>query len=94
MNTIRLTYLFDDVDVVSVFRCLNIETYTLEQTIHDFFGSVKFDIELVDNTGNMYKPKEWFQVDLNIIEDAINLILKNRISEYFYDDKIQQIIKR
>ena len=87
------TYLFDDVDVVSVFRCLNIESSNLERKIHDFFGGVKLDIELTDNTGNVYKPKEWFQVNLNIIEDAINLILENKISEYFYDDKIQQIVK-
>ncbi len=88
------TYLFDNVDVVSVFRCLNIESYNLERTIHDIFSSVRLDIELVDNTGNMYKPQEWFKVNLIVIEDAIKLIIANRINEFVYDDKVQQMVKK
>ena len=86
-------YLFNDVDIVSTFRCLNIHTYNLEQTIHDFFSRVKLDLELLDSNGNTYKPKEWFKVNLKVIEDAIDLIIKNTISNFIYDDKIQQIIK-
>jgi hypothetical protein len=88
------TYLFADVDVVSVFRCLNVESYNLEKTLHDFFGSIKLDVELADNKGNIYRPKEWFKINLNVIEDAVKLIIENKITDYVYDDKIQNIIKR
>ncbi len=88
------TYLFDDVSVVSTMRCFNIHSYNLEQRIHDFFSSVKLDIELFDNRGNIYRPHEWFRVNLNAIEDAIKLIINNEIDNFIYDDRIQQIVKR
>jgi hypothetical protein len=88
------TYLFNDVDVIATFRCLNIESYNLEQTIHDFFACSKLDIELLDIRGSVYNPKEWFKVKLNVIEDAIKLIVRNKINDFVYDDKIQQIVKK
>lgn len=88
------TYLFDDVEVVSTFRCLNIQTHNLEQTIHNFFSSVKLDIELVNRAGISYKPREWFKVNIKLMEDVINLIIANKIDEYIYDNKINQIIKK
>jgi hypothetical protein len=88
------TYLFDKVQVVSTFRCFNIDSYNLEQTMHDFFSKVKLDIELLDRDNNIYKPKEWFKVDIKIVEDAINLIIANKINEFEFDDRINQIIKK
>lgn len=88
------TYLFDDVDVVSTFRCLNIQTHNLEQTIHNFFSGVKLDIELFDRKGSSYRPREWFRVDIKLMEEVIDLIISNKIDEYMYDAKINQIIKR
>lgn len=87
------TYLFDEVDVVSTFRCLNIQTYGLEQKIHDFFSAVKLDIELLDRKGISFKPREWFKVDIKLLEEVIGLIISNRIDEFSYDPKINQIVK-
>lgn len=88
------TYLFSDVEVVSTFRCLNIESYNLEQTIHGFFANTKLEIELMDRSQNAYKPREWFKVNIGAIEDAISLILKKEIANFEYDPKIDQIIKK
>jgi len=90
----QATYLFHDVEVISTYRCLNIQSYNLEQTIHDFFLAVKLDIELLDRGRNSYKPREWFKVSLDVIEDAIKLIISNEITDYIYDSEINQIIKR
>lgn len=90
----QATYLFHDVEVISTYRCFNIQSYNLEQTIHDFFSAVKLDIELLDRDRNSYKPREWFKVSQSVIEDAIKLIISNEISEYIYDPEINQIIKR
>lgn len=90
----QATYLFYDVEVISTYRCLNIQTYNLEQTIHDFFSAIKLDIELLDSDSKIYKPREWFKVSYNVIEDAIKLIINNQISDYIYDPEINQIIKR
>jgi hypothetical protein len=66
----------------------------LEQTIHNFFSSIKLYIELVDDANNIYKPKEWFRVKLDVIEEAIKLIIKREISQYIYDDEVKQIVKK
>lgn len=88
------TYLFAEVDVVSVFRCLNVQSLDLERAIHDFFENVKLDVELIDGSGNTYKPREWFRVSLEVIEDAISLIIEGRLHEFTYDDKVHRIVKR
>lgn len=88
------TYLFNDVEIVSTHRCLNIQSYNLEQTIHDFFSAVKLDIELFDSNQNSYKPREWFMVNHDVIKDAIDLIVKNELHNYLYDPAVNQIIKK
>lgn len=88
------TYLFNDVEIVSTHRCLNIQSYNLEQTIHDFFSGVKLDIELFDSNQNSYKPREWFMVNHDVIKDAIDLIVKNELNNYLYDPAVNQIIKK
>lgn len=88
------TYLFYDVDIISTHRCLNIQSYNLEQTIHNFFSDVKLDIELFDNRNNIYKPKEWFKVSHDVIKDAIDLIVSNQISDYIYDKNVNQVVKK
>lgn len=88
------TYLFDDVEIVATFKCLNLPSYNLEQTIHEFFSSVKLDIELLDRQHNVYRPKEWFQVPLSCIEDAIVLIIDRTINQYMYDTKIKKVVKK
>lgn len=88
------TYLFNDVDIISTHRCLNIQSYNLEQTIHDFFSVVKLDIGLFDSRHNVYKPREWFKVSHEVIKDAINLIVSNTIKDYLYDPEVNQIIKK
>lgn len=88
------TYLFNDVEIVSTHRCLNIQSYNLEQTIHDFFSAVKLDIELFDSNRNSYKPREWFMVSHEVVKDAIDLIVRNELKNYLYDPVVNQIIKK
>ena len=83
----KINYLFDDVDVVSTFRCLNLNSYALEQTIHNFFADVRLDIKLYDYDENVYVPKEWFCVPLDVIEETIGLIVAGKISDYVFDAK-------
>ncbi len=88
------TYLFDDVEVVSTFRCLNLDSFLLEQSIHNFFSQVKLDIKLLDRDGNFFEPKEWFSVPLPIIDEAIAIIVSGHQDDFMYDGKIKKIIKR
>jgi T5orf172 domain len=88
------TYLFNDVTVVSTYRCLNISSTHVEKALHGFFAPVRLDIELTDPTGNSYYPREWFIVDVNVLDEAIMLFLENRLESYFYESKNNQIVAK
>lgn len=88
------TYLMNDVEVVLTVRCYNLDVPYLEASIHSFFSNVNVYFEVRDDEGIMHYPKEWFTVPLNIIEEAIPLIVDKKIDCYRYDKNLQMIIQK
>ena len=88
------TYLMNDVEVVLTVRCYNLDVPYLEASIHNFFSNVNVYFEVRDDEGIMHYPKEWFTVPLNIIEEAIPLIVDKKIDGYRYDKTLQMIIQK
>lgn len=88
------TYLMNDVEVVLAVRCYNLDVPYLEASIHSFFSNVNVYFEVRDDEGIMHYPKEWFTVPLNIIEEAIPLIVDKKIGSYRYDKNLQMIIQK
>lgn len=88
------TYLMNDVEVVLTVRCYNLDVPYLEASIHSFFSNVNVYFEVRDDEGIMHYPKEWFAVPLNIIEEAIPLIVDKKIDNYRYDKNLQMIIQK
>lgn len=88
------TYLMNDVEVALTVRCYNLDVPYLEASIHSFFSNVNVYFEVRDDEGIMHYPKEWFTVPLNIIEEAIPLIVDKKIDSYRYDKNLQMIIQK
>lgn len=88
------TYLMNDVEVVLTVRCYNLDVPYLEASIHSFFSNVNVYFEVRDDEGIMHYLKEWFTVPLNIIEEAIPLIVDKKIDSYRYDKNLQMIIQK
>ena len=88
------TYLYADVEVVATYRCYNISVFDVEQAIHSFLDSVRLDIVIPDDEGNLQRPKEWFAVSLDIIEEIVQLLQDNSLSQYVYDKRSNKILKR
>lgn len=88
------TYLMNDVKMVLTVRCYNLDVPYLEASIHSFFSNVNVYFEVRDDEGIMHYPKEWFTVPLNIIEEAIPLIVDKKIDSYRYDKNLQMIIQK
>ena len=88
------TYLMNDVEVVLTVRCYNLDVPYLEASIHSFFSNVNVYFEVRDDEGIMHYPKEWFTMPLNIIEEAIPLIVDKKIDSYRYDKNLQMIIQK
>ena len=79
------TYLYADVEIVAVWKVYNVKTVNLENAIHHLFGKVQLQL-----TAGGYTPKEWYVVPLDIVDDAINILMSGK--KVAYDDSLQQLI--
>jgi T5orf172 domain len=79
------TYLLADVEIVATFKLVNINRKGLETLLQKFFGSARLDLELKDRFGTPVKPREWFLVPLEVIEEVIEKIKEGTIEQYRYD---------
>ena len=88
------TYLMADVRIVMTFKCYNLNPQKFELLIHNFFGSACLNIDVFDNDGGRHSPREWFIAPLDIIEQAIRLIISGEIAKYRFDSVNENIIIR
>jgi hypothetical protein len=87
------TYLMAQVSLVSIYKCFNMNPQRFERLLHRFFGDSCLHIEIIDTEGRKYIPNEWFIAPIEIIDRAIELIIKGEIISYLYDKNTQSIIK-
>lgn len=86
------TYLFSEVEIVASYNCYSLNVQTFESLLHRFFAEVCLDIDLYDNSGNRFIPREWFEVPLTVINEVIHLILNQNIVNYKYDSTKMNIV--
>lgn len=87
------TYLLADVELVATYSLPeNIVPHKLEKLIHKALHSAQLDIVIEDRFGNPVKPKEWFLVSLNTINDIIDHIKNGSIETVYYDAEKAQLI--
>lgn len=88
------TYLMADVSIVATYRCYNLNTHNFEQLLHTFFGKACLDIDVTDTKGQRFRPREWFIAPFEVIDEAIDLILKGKIINYRYDEWNEKVIEK
>ncbi len=88
------TYLMADVKIIMTYKCYNMNPQKMEQLLHNFFGSSCLNIDVFDKNGNRHTPREWFIAPLNIIEEAIHLIISGEIVNSRYDAVRKEVIKK
>lgn len=87
------TYLLADIELVATYSLPeNIVPQKLEKLIHKVLQSAQLDIVIEDRFGNPVRPKEWFLVSLNIINDIIEHIKNGSIETVYYDAEKAQLI--
>lgn len=82
------TYLMADVEVIATFKLFDINKNKLENLIHRVFESAQLQIEINDRFGNPVKPREWYLVPFDVIEEAINKIRDGSLVNYIYDPSV------
>jgi hypothetical protein len=88
------TYLMADVSIVMTYKCYNMNPQKFEQLLHNFFGNSCLNVDVFDKKGKKHSPREWFIAPLDIVDQAIKLIISGDIVEYCYDSDNEQLIKR
>lgn len=81
------TYLLAGVEVVATYRLHNLNRTKLENIFHRVFGSAQLDLTIEDRFGQPVKPREWFLVPLNVIDEAVQRIRDGSITDVMYDPK-------
>ena len=88
------TYLMADVKLEAGFQCYNMSPQKFEKLIHQFFGAACVNFDIYDGTGKRHTPREWFVAPIEVIHEAIKLIISGEVTKYKYDVQNQQIIER
>lgn len=88
------TYLMASVKVMGIWQCYNMNPQKFEQLIHNFFGASCLEIDVFDNNGKRHTPREWFIAPLEVIEQAIELIVSGQIIGYKYDQVNSKIVHK
>ncbi|MDB4806022.1 GIY-YIG nuclease family protein [Akkermansiaceae bacterium] len=81
------TFLLADVEVVKTYSLYNVDANKLENLFHKFFATAKLDIEMKDRFGKPYKPREWFLVPFEVIQEAVNKLIDGTLVDFFYNSK-------
>ncbi len=82
------TYLLAEVEVVATYKLYNINRARLESIIHRVFGAAQLDLTIQDRFGNPVKPHEWFLVPLSVINEVVEKIRDQSITDFVYDPEI------
>jgi hypothetical protein len=88
------TYLMAKVKIVTYWKCYNMNPQKLEQLLHNFFGSSCLNIDIYDENKRRHTPREWFVASLDVIEQAVELIISGEVVEYRYDVEGRVIVLR
>lgn len=86
------TFLMASVKLIESFQCYNLNPQKLELLLHTFFGEACLNIDIYDADGKRYVPREWFVAPLEVIEQAIQLLINGEIVHYKYDTQKQEVI--
>lgn len=81
------TYLLAGVDIVATYKLAHINRTKLENLFHKIFAPAQLDLTIEDRFGKPVKPREWFLVPLQAIDEAVSRIRDGSITNYIYDPK-------
>ena len=86
------TYLLADVEVVATYKVFGVNCRQLEALIHKVFAPALLDLALQDRFNNPVKPREWFLLPLDVIDEAVQRIRDGSIVGRHYDPSTGRLL--
>lgn len=87
-------FLMYEAEQIKVIPLNGLNLNSVESAVHALFGRVRLNVEVTGNDGKLHKAKEWFNLPLEAINDAVTLIQDNTIHLYRYDSEQQKLVRR
>jgi hypothetical protein len=91
---LEATYLMADVNVVASYTVANLNSTKVENLIHRFFSSGQIDLTLPDRFGHPVRPREWFLVPLEVIDEVVSRIRDGSIVDFEYSAEGERLVRR
>ena len=88
------TYLLAGVDIVATYKLAHINRTKLENLFHKIFAPAQLDLTIEDRFGKPVRPREWFLVPLQAIDEAVNRIRDGSITKMIYDPKTASLVEQ
>jgi len=89
----QATYLLAPVEIVAEYRLHNINRTRMENIFHRLFSAVQLDLSIEDRFGKPVKPREWFVVPLQVIDEAVKRIRDGTITKVAYDPQTARLLE-
>ena len=70
----------------------NVNRTRLENIFHRLFGAAQLDLTIEDRFGQPVKPRDWFLVPLQVIDEAVRCIRDGSITDLFYDPATARLV--
>ncbi|MGO2133641.1 MAG: GIY-YIG nuclease family protein [Halomonas sp.] len=88
------TYLEAPVRVAASFDCYNLDPRRFERLVHAMLHHQRVNVVLRDNSGNTYRPKEWFDVELDTAREVVKRIVDGTIVQYRMDNTVGRLVRK
>ena len=89
-----IAFLESEVYPVLSFECRHLDPYMFERLIHTFLGGQRLKLILRSRDGLFYTPSEWFDVELDVIEQVANAIINETINQYRMDNTTGRMVRK
>ena len=87
------TFLFANVEVIASYKLSRVNRTRLENLFHRIFAPAQLELTLHDPFGAPLKPREWFLVPLNVIDEVVQRILDGTITNVVYDPAAARLVE-
>ncbi|MCK0767346.1 GIY-YIG nuclease family protein [Chromohalobacter canadensis] len=86
------TYLEAPVQVATSFECYNLDPRRFERLVHAMLYHQRVNVLLHSRDGSTYRPREWFDVELDTARDIVWRIVDGSITQYRMDNTTGRLV--
>lgn len=88
------TYLEAPVQVVTSFECYNLDPRRFERLVHAMLHHQRVNVLLRSRDGGSYRPREWFDVELDTAREIVRRVVNGTIAQYRMDNTTGRLVEK